>query len=807
MEARSMHAVNNPLVSGVVSTLVLLCTAMPAHAAPAMQGSAPPTAPSSETGAAAQPESIPSPGTTELSTPTPTPAAAAPPPTTSHSRPASTPTATAPPPALPPNVASSPESSEFAAEVLAEQDQGVPDLGDLDLVNLLDMEITVASKKAEKASDAPGLVSAWSRQDIELLGYTSLADLANITTGYSVAPLAFGERGYETRGQYVSAFENDKHLTLVDGIPINFTRSYKAPVEHELPVFMAERVEFLRGPGSALYGVSAFAGVVSLVSPHLEEKGALVRARTSLGSYNLTRSVMADAVVRGDQGLSHVSASYYGRDASRTFLGDSKLEDERFRNYNDENSAFVYASHTLTRGPLEGLGLGVIYMRRTTGLGEYWWGPSSAASYLTWETFVPYLRFRRHLREDVSINAYAKLNIGTEEGGFTILTHAWDDMGGQQLYGAYARRTIDGEALVEVDWHIGRGWNLIAGVNYDARQAAQLGSWDGAVNSPALGQAESAPLATWTENKDAGGLFNTLSSYLQLQKTFPVLSGLLATAGVREDLGWTRDFRYLQFSPRVGLVQKFTDEFNLKFLYGRALRAPTVKSVGLNAEARTVLDTEGASQVDLDAIPDVVAETIDSIEGGFNFSHRMFGISVAAFWNKILNALGKDQYEATTTPNEVTVNTFINDEGASQAWGLEVETGMALDFGLTARINFAYARARDPDGLAFAWVPVAKTNFVLSYQIPKTYRASLAAMGHWVYAFREGGEFSELSDTGRFNLDLNLRLPIHSGIGVEFQVRNLIGEVYRDPGYTYNETVLEVPLPGRSFMGTLTWQL
>ena len=71
----------------------------------------------------------------------------------------------------------------------------------LGLEDLVNMEITVATKKAEKVSDAPAMITVHSKQDIVNYGYYTLSDLANITSGYGMSPVIFGEKGFETRGQ------------------------------------------------------------------------------------------------------------------------------------------------------------------------------------------------------------------------------------------------------------------------------------------------------------------------------------------------------------------------------------------------------------------------------------------------------------------------------------------------------------------------------------------------------------------------------------------------------------------------------
>src|SRR6187402_390222 len=97
---------------------------------------------------------------------------------------------------------------------------------------LLNMNVSVASKKEERVSEAPGSVTAYSDKDIARTGYYTLSDLANITVGYS-AFSAIGEKTFETRGQKSDGFDNNKHLVLIDGIPFSHTRANRANSEED----------------------------------------------------------------------------------------------------------------------------------------------------------------------------------------------------------------------------------------------------------------------------------------------------------------------------------------------------------------------------------------------------------------------------------------------------------------------------------------------------------------------------------------------------------------------------------------------
>ena len=116
-------------------------------------------------------------------------------------------------------------------------------------VSLMAIRVTVASKSEESILDVPANVTVYSAQDIKALGYYTLADLANITAGYSSYTI-YGEKVFETRGQKAGSFNNNKHLLLIDGIPVSHARANSLRAEEELPLLFARQVEFLRAPAA-----------------------------------------------------------------------------------------------------------------------------------------------------------------------------------------------------------------------------------------------------------------------------------------------------------------------------------------------------------------------------------------------------------------------------------------------------------------------------------------------------------------------------------------------------------------------------
>ena len=154
----------------------------------------------------------------------------------------------------------------------AELDSGSYDVAlleilDLSLEELLNIKLTVASKSETSLALAPGIVSVITRSDIQLSGAKTLSDILNLVPGFTVGVALQGQLHptLYVRGAF-SLFSKDV-LMLKDGRRINdaisgggwtFTTDY--------PVGNIKQVEVIRGPGSALYGANAFAGVVNIIT-------------------------------------------------------------------------------------------------------------------------------------------------------------------------------------------------------------------------------------------------------------------------------------------------------------------------------------------------------------------------------------------------------------------------------------------------------------------------------------------------------------------------------------------------------------
>ncbi|MFT3954290.1 MAG: TonB-dependent receptor [Piscinibacter sp.] len=151
--------------------------------------------------------------------------------------------------------------------------------------------LAAASKYEQDAAEAPSLVYVRTGGEIRAQGYRSLAEVLESMPGIHLrrdrSYTYTGVRGIERPGDYSSRL-----LLLIDGVRVNeaIYDSATAGAEFPLDVGLIDRVEFIPGPGSSLYGSNALLGVVNVVTRSAAQLsgGAVGLDFGSLGRRKLT---------------------------------------------------------------------------------------------------------------------------------------------------------------------------------------------------------------------------------------------------------------------------------------------------------------------------------------------------------------------------------------------------------------------------------------------------------------------------------------------------------------------------------------
>ncbi|MBK9498031.1 MAG: TonB-dependent receptor plug domain-containing protein [Leptospiraceae bacterium] len=131
-----------------------------------------------------------------------------------------------------------------------------------------DEEVITASRTSQKISDAPSKVYVFSRDTIHERGYRTLTELLQDVPGFDFN--SFNDSGeYPTdlilRG--ISDVGQTQILLMENGIIQNdIGNGWLRHVQFDTVLIDVERIEIILGPGSALYGANAYAGLINIIT-------------------------------------------------------------------------------------------------------------------------------------------------------------------------------------------------------------------------------------------------------------------------------------------------------------------------------------------------------------------------------------------------------------------------------------------------------------------------------------------------------------------------------------------------------------
>jgi iron complex outermembrane receptor protein len=189
------------------------------------------------------------------------------------------------------------------------------DLTSTSIEDLMNMEVTSASKKEQKLSQVAAAIFVITQEDIRRSGATNIPDVLRMVPGVQVAQLDANIWVITIRG-FSDRFA-DKVLVLIDG------RSVYTPTssgvywdQQDVPLEDIERIEVIRGPGGTIWGANAVNGVINITTKSAKDtKGGL--ATLSGGSEGYSQDLLQWGGRAGQAGDYRVFGKYEGTGSLR----------------------------------------------------------------------------------------------------------------------------------------------------------------------------------------------------------------------------------------------------------------------------------------------------------------------------------------------------------------------------------------------------------------------------------------------------------------------------------------------------------
>lgn len=185
-------------------------------------------------------------------------------------------------------------------------------LENLSLKELLSVKVTTASRAAQELGLTPATVLLVTKEQIKIRGYQSLLDVLLDLPDVKVDDKMYSgmRNSFTIRGTQGS----EKLIILLDGIAISTPSGEALPIMENYPVHLAEQIEVVFGPASALYGANAVSGVINIITKKSPgNKNWHIEASSLAGTYGYTNTSLYVAKKINDK-LSFIASGQYSHD-------------------------------------------------------------------------------------------------------------------------------------------------------------------------------------------------------------------------------------------------------------------------------------------------------------------------------------------------------------------------------------------------------------------------------------------------------------------------------------------------------------
>ena len=467
--------------------------------------------------------------------------------------------------------------------------------------------VTVASRYAQTVAQAPNIVTVLTDREIRTRGYRSLSDLLRSMPGVYVTVSQESRSLAWFRG--VASPDNNKFLLLVDGVPLYDGVYTHAWIDAYVPLVDVKQVEVIKGPGSAVYGTNAFAGVVNVVTYRADDlQGGFARIEAGSFGRRGASGVLADRITVGA-----VPIEVRATARALEFDGDGMdITPEGRRNVSGANpTRALLGRFGVTIADLD-LSWTVFDYRHTYFVQEQ----DDPLAVLFQQDDAFFLAYRDQLataRYDISLGNFGhvrpqvSLQVHDDPGQYAYLgdpTTTVDPTTGEAttaLTGALVeteKRTSRVHAGVDAALHPTPAHTSLVGVGADFLRVHALEDREFVdFNADPVTPSDFAVRDPDARITDLYGFF---------QHTWTASYWLELTAGTRVD---QHSYFGVFASPRAGVLLLPSDGLVVKVLYGRAFRAPTARELLVDVG----VDDEGENKF-VAGNPRLQPEIIDTVE-------------------------------------------------------------------------------------------------------------------------------------------------------------------------------------------------
>ena len=570
-----------------------------------------------------------------------------------------------------------------------------------------------------------------------------------------------------------------------------------------IPTNMIEKIEVVRGGGSALYGGNAIAGTVNIIMNEPKSSGFEAGSNYALSGYNTEGKASPDYTVNFNASVvsddARSGASVYGFSRKREIYdanNDGFSELALLENLSFGGQIFHKFNY---RDKLTIDYFGIKEQREGGNMPDYTLHERDIAESLTHDMNVGGLKYERYLREYDMLTFYASGQLLNRDSYY----------GAEQSLADYGNsKGITYNLGAQYKFHLDNG-SLIVGVENttDLLKDMKLGYLD--LDSVIIDWSDSSityPRYDNTLVADQSSI--TSGAFAQYDIT---INQFKASIGARIDNYMIEDFAHKTeavksntvVSPRLSAMYKILDGFQLRSTYSQGYRAPQIFDEDLHIE------TSGLRQVTHENDPNLKQESSQSYLLSFDYN-KLIGTTYTAvllegFYNELDDAFANELGDPDESGN--VIYTRVNSSGA-KVQGINVELRLKpssmfeFSSGFTSQIS-EYKEVQNWGTKKFLRTPNKYGFFMLDCQLMKG--LSLSANANYTGTMSilyEGVEDKPVDVNGLIEsesfFDLGLKLNYSLKLGnADFQVLGGVKNIFnsyqsdfdsgieRDPAYVY----------------------
>ncbi|RDH84559.1 MAG: hypothetical protein DIZ80_03570 [endosymbiont of Galathealinum brachiosum] len=507
----------------------------------------------------------------------------------------------------------------------------------MSLEELLQVEITGSTLTTENIKTVPSSVTVFTQTEISRMGLDTLDELMNLVPGFQSARSSFSSLifPFSSRGRRI-AQPSAEILVMVDGQRLQDPgTSGSAEIIPKYPLINIERIEFIRGSGSSIYGSNAMMGVINIISRSNENE-----LSASLGSFDRKQIYLQSSNNMGDAVVdvfAHIDTDNGDEFNLQDTFSTNRIDTDDPRKLANLNIKVRWQDTQLniqhnqfnSENFYEADGISNDFNERDAMLSSI-----SLQHDFNWQSVTSYARLS-YSRSELNISAQITpagffndgnppesaplsndpLLVSPAFDNFTetraLLHNNWEINEKNSLqFGAELRHLNIPESIADNNFDIGELANGINPVTY-------------------YGTLQPTTTVQASSSRDIIGLYTQLQHQLFDQAQL--------TLGLRYD-----DFSDIDshLSPRISIVQNLNQNHTLKLLYGEAFRAPSESELNLQNNARLLGN------------PNLNAESVTSTELVWVAQWPQTGLALSIFENHFEDSIvqtnignGQLQYE------------------------------------------------------------------------------------------------------------------------------------------------------------------